>query len=223
MKKAIYILLLAALFTPSIAMGQNKDNISSDAKIDSIYRLQKKIYAESKAGPLADKKYGVEVNLFRVLMIDQFASFSGTFSLFNVNRQAEIAFPIYYQQSNDAYTLTELTVDCHYRYFLGQVQNGFYLSGFTRFAYLNGNLTNNNSYDPYNTPSAKKGKEAKLGLGVGIGYRKFSKKGLYWGTSLSLGRYVIGKNERFGNSYFSMDDDSSIIVDFEFLKFGWAF
>jgi hypothetical protein len=61
------------------------------------------------------------------------------------------------------------------------------------------------------------------GAGVGIGYRKFSYRGLYWGASLSLGRYFIGKNDRFYGSWLSYDDDNEIIIDVEFLKFGWAF
>ncbi|MDD2796985.1 MAG: hypothetical protein PHV20_00175 [Bacteroidales bacterium] len=219
-------ILIAAMAFPAISNAQ--EQISTTSKIDSIYSLQKKMYVESKTGPLADKKYGIEVNLFRLLMIDEVRSFSGSFSLFNVDRKAEIAFPIYYQNPKSETDLTEFTADCHYRYFLGKTQNGFYLSAFARFAHLNGTLGDNNYilYDGFGNPittNLKKDTENKIGIGFGLGYRIFSYRGLYWGTSMSIGRYIIGKNDRFMGSFLTLDDDSPLIYDVELLKFGWAF
>ena len=65
--------------------------------------------------------------------------------------------------------------------------------------------------------------ENKLGIGIGIGYRKFSYKGFYWGTSLNLGRYFLGENGKYIGEFLWYDNDSEIILNFELLKFGWAF
>ena len=215
--KACQALLVALLFLwPFLSWGQDKkqDSLSVSSKIDSIYMLQKKMYKEMKNEPLTNKNYGIELNIVRLLLIEKAVSLSGSFSLFDVNRHAEIAFPLYYSDPEDPKDLKELTIDCHYRYFLGNTQNGFYLSGFVRYAHLKG-------YDDETVDA--KSSENKIGIGVGMGYRKFSYKGLYWGTSLSFGRYFIGENDKFYGSFLEYDDDKKIIIDFEFFKFGWAF
>lgn len=214
-------LLAVALFVPMIVSAQVKDSLTDSAKLDSIYSLQKKIYTEVKNEPLAHKTLGVEVNIVRLLLMEESFTFSGSFSLFNLNRHAEIAFPVYYQNPKNPADLTEFTLDCHYRYFLGRYQNGFYLSAFTRYAYLDGTLGDDELFE---SPSPGiKDTEHKLGVGVGLGYRIFSYRGLYWGASLSFGRYFIGKNNRFAGNFLSLDDDESYILDVELLKFGFAF
>lgn len=214
-------MVAAAAFLPVLLNAQVKDTISTSAKIDSIYTFQKKMYSESKNSPLADKKVGVELNLFRVLMVNDMPTASGSVSLFNVDRHAEISFPFYFQGQKKSTDLIEFTLDCHYRYFLGNTQNGFYLSGFARYAYLKGPLGEDYLFG---APAGSiKSDESKFGVGVGIGYRIFSYRGLYWGTSLSFGRYVVGKNNKFASSFLSLDDDNEYILDFELLKFGWAF
>ncbi len=216
------LLLAVVISLPMIVSAQVKDTLSTSAKIDSIYSLEKKIYREVKNEPLAHKKFGIEVNVLRLLLLDKAFTFSGSFSLFNVDRHAEIAFPVYYQNPKNSADLTEFTLDCHYRYFLGRYQNGFYLSAFTRYAYLKGTLGDN---DLFNSPlpGAPKDTEHKLGIGIGLGYRIFSYRGLYWGTSLSFGRYFIGKNSRFAGDFLALDDDEEFILDVELLKFGFAF
>lgn len=214
------VLIIAIISTPMILHAQNTDTLSTSAKIDSIYALQKKMYSESRDEPLADKKYGFEFNVFRVLLMDKAVSLSGSFSFFDIDRSAEIAFPFYYQDPKDSYDLTEFTLDCHYRYFLGNTQNGFYLSAFVRYAHLRGLL---GEYTPENQFQPTQGTENKLALGFGFGYRIFSYKGLYWGISLSLGRYFIGENDKFSGSFLSLDDDEERILDMEILKFGYAF
>jgi hypothetical protein len=203
--------------------GQSQDTLSVSAKIDSIYRLQKKMYRESKNEPLAGKNSGMEFNFIRFLTMEKSVSLSGGFSLFSPDRRAEIAFPLYFSDPDDPEDLKEWTVDCHYRFFLGNTQNGFYLSGFTRFAHLSGYLSKENEDLFEDAPLTKKGTENKLGVGFGLGYRKFSYRGLYWGASFSVGRYIVGENERFYGKWLSYDDDEKIIYDFELLKFGWAF
>lgn len=219
-KKITFLLSVFALVLPTLLSAQ--EALSTDAKIDSIYVLQKKMYGESKTTRLDGKKYGVELNLLRFIFIDDAFTMSGGFSMFDVNRNAEISFPVYYQNPKSDDDLTEFTLDCHYRYFLNDNQNGFYISGFTRYAYLNGTL-NNGYWIDSSTDSYEKGTENKLGLGVGIGVRIFSRKGFYWGTSLSVGRYIIGESDKFRGDFLGIDDDNEIILDFEILKFGWAF
>lgn len=221
-KKIIkFIALLFVTMLPVLLTAQVKDTVSSSAKIDSIYNLQKKMYTESKNTPLSGKNYGIEINPFRVLLLDKSTTFSGTFSLFDVNRNAEIAFPIYYQSPEESNDLTEFTLDCHFRYFLGNTQNGFYLSAFARYAILHGTLGDNYLFG--SKTNGTKGSENKLGIGFGLGYRIFSYKGLYWGTSVSFGRYLAGENDKFSGGFLSIDDDSEFIFDMEILKFGWAF
>jgi hypothetical protein len=224
MKNTRYYLLLiiiTLLFTPVMLQAQTKDTLSTSEKIDSIYSLQKKMYDETRNEPLADKKYGFEFNVFRLLLMNKAVSLSGSFSFFDISRSAEIAFPFYYQDPKDSYDLTEFTLDCHYRYFLGNTQNGFYLSAFVRYAHLRGMLGVNNLFE--NQQDNPRGTENKLGLGFGLGYRIFSYKGFYWGISLSIGRYFIGENDKFQGSFLSLDDDEKQILDMELLKFGYAF
>jgi hypothetical protein len=218
-------LAVIACLCSALATAQEKpqDRAADSAKIDSILMLQKKMYGETKNEPLAGRKFGVELNIFRLLLMDKALSLSGSFSLFGANRHAEVAFPVYYSNPDDPMDLNDLTVDCHYRYFLGNTQNGMYLSGFARFAHLDGYPGDNDPFDSDGSAAGGRILEDKIGAGVGIGYRRFSYKGLYWGASLNLGRYFIGKNDRFYGSLLSYDDDNEIIVDIEFLKFGWAF
>lgn len=219
---ALLILAVTLCTFPLRAQETTNDTLSTSSKIDSIYVLQKKMYGESKNQPLRDKNYGIEFNFFRLLMIDEAVSFSGGFSLFGKNRHAEIAFPFLYSNPEDADDLEEFTLDCHYRYFLGNTQNGFYLSAFTRYAYLNGYLGGNDLFFD-NINSKFRHTEHKIGIGIGLGYRIFSYRGLYWGTSLSFGRYIIGENDKFFGDWLTIDDDEKYIIDFEFLKFGFAF
>jgi hypothetical protein len=218
-------LMIIVFFWSHFSWAQDKtqDSLSVSSKIDSIYTLQKRMYNETKNMPLANKNFGIEFNIVRLLVIEDAVSLSGGFSLFGINRHAEIAFPIFYSNPDDPKDLNDFTIDCHYRYFLGNTQNGLYLSGFVRYANLKGYFGENDSPFTDNEILNVKGSENKIGIGVGVGYRKFSYKGLYWGTSLSFGRYFIGENDKFYGSFLSYDDDNKIIIDFEFFKFGWAF
>jgi len=206
-----------------------------DQKLDTVITMQKNTYAALKNNPLGSKKYGFEVNLPRLLYIkDEYFSATGTFSLFGIDRKAEIAFPFYYgknkngsDENNTARSLQVFTLDCQYRYFLNffdNVQNGFWISGGARYANLHGTLgEDDNLFDWGINGDGKKDTENKLGLGFGFGYRVFSKKGLYWGFSFTAGRYVTGKSNRFTGGFLTLDDDDEQYYDFELLKFGWAF
>lgn len=223
-------LTAAALFliTGLAARGEAQDTLSTQSRIDSVYRMQKQIYREIRNEPLAGKRMGVEFNFIRALLIGDDVTLSGGISLFDVDRNAELAFPIYYARPGDAKNLREITVDCHYRYFLGNTRNGFYLSGFARFAHLEG-YEGEDDLSLTHSPALARSRstQEKLGVGVGLGFRKFSYKGPYWGCSFSFGRYLTGRNDIFHSDWDSItawnNDDGEFIVDIELLKFGWAF
>jgi len=155
---------------------------------------------------------------------------SGTFSLFYPKKKVEIAFPFFYSDPinkwnvdyfDDNNSIRQITLDCHYRKFLGNSLNKFYISGFVRYANLKG-YSFGFSYK-YKGEDYVATTENKIGIGIGVGYRIFSYSGFYWGTSISLGRYIIGENNKFYGDFFWYDNDNEIIFNFEFLKFGWAF
>ena len=224
-----------AFLIPALAAaegGSPPSGAKDSEKIDSILVISKRLDRTLKNDPLAGKNFGVEVNPFRLLLFGEGMSFSGGVSLFNVTRSAELAFPFLYARSetedfagsgSSDFDFTEITQDVHYRYFLGNTQNGFYLSSFARFAYLNG-IEGEWLDDMLNpNPSGTRSSEGKLGIGFGLGYRIFSYRGLYWGCSASFGRYLVGDNDRFRPGYFGLDADEKFIFDIEFLKAGWAF
>lgn len=225
--KLVFVIMFIAIsgLLYSVDQATNEEEAVTlekvDKKIDKIYETQQIMYEETKNSPLHDKKYGIEVNLFRFLLLEN-TSFSGTFSLFDVNRNAELAFPIYYFSPEDKFNTEIFTLDCHYRYFLRNTQNGFYVSAFARFAKFDG-WVEDWDYDDDDDYYDKKS-ITDIGIGVGIGYRIFSYKGLYWGTSVSFGRYLGGHNieeMEFNNNDLFIPLDQ--IINIEFLKFGWAF
>ena len=241
MRKNLIILFLLISFTfPIFAQAQNEnekiDDMTTDEKIDSIYVTSKEILKTVKSDPLAGKKFGIEINFIRLILFGSSVevynhSLSGGFSHFDIDRNAEIAFPIFYSNTSssdedcfwDAEYIRQFTLDCHYRYFLGNTQKGFYISGFIRYANLRGYLGSGWDYGYGYENEPVKETENKLGIGVGIGFRIFSYKGFYWGTSFNIGRYLIGENNKFYSDYSGYDNDNEIILNFELLKFGWAF
>lgn len=223
--------MLCLSLAPSLALAETS-TMSDSEKLDSLMVGQKKILQHVADEPLAGKNFGVELNPFRLITLgmNKSTSLSGSVSLFNVVRSAEIQIPLYYMDSPDeegdmnknAFSL--FTADVHYRQFLGRTQNGFFLSGFGRLARLEGyegELFDGSWGD--STVTDKRSSLLKFGAGVGLGYRIFSHRGLYWGSSISLGRYFNGGENRFRGGFGSMYDDGEIIVDIELFKFGWAF
>ncbi len=230
--KKMLIVIVVMLFFSSLYAKENA-NLKTEEKIDSIYVLQKKIYRTVKDQPLQDKKYGIEFNFLRLIFFGSDSDFlnhslSGTFSLFYPKKKVEIAFPFFYSNPtvnwDDEYTedssLQQITLDCHYRKFLGNSLNKFYIAGFIRYANLKG-------YEGYGWFKGKDddsvmSTENKIGIGIGVGYRIFSYSGFYWGASISLGKYFIGKNNKFRDQTL-LDNDGEIIYNMEFFKFGYAF
>ena len=177
-------------------------------------------YLQAESLPLEGRKFGVEFNIPRLLTYsDSWKSASGTFSYFDHEERVEIALPwLISNQTESGYAensrhFDAVNLDIHYRKFLGEKMDGFYLSGFGRLSHLNGLLETKDKYE----------KSVKFGLGVGLGYRLFPTSGrYYWGIGLIVGRYVSGENEKYRSIDFALED-SPIIVDIEFLKFGYAF
>jgi len=177
-------------------------------------------YLQAESLPLEGRKFGVEFNVPRLLTYSEsWKSASGTFSYFDQENRAEIAFPwiLQFLTDNEGEVgekhFDVMSLDIHYRKFLGEEMNGFYLSGFARASQLNGLLKDEDRYD----------KTLKFGVGVGLGYRFFpSSQRYYWGAGLIVGRYITGKNDLYREVGLGIED-SPIIVDVEFLKFGYAF
>ena len=176
------------------------------------------LHAESL--PLEGRKYGVEFNFPRLLTYsDSWKSISGTFSYFDHDEKIEIAVPwliARHQNRYDSDNYDVKTIDVHYRKFLEDRLSGFYISGFTRLAYIDGRLQDENMRQ----------KTLKLGIGVGLGVRILPENSrFYWGFGLYVGRYLGNQNEIYKTRDFDflIYDDIPIIVDFDFLKFGYAF
>ena len=219
---SMYLLLVIALGV----FAEEKTDLSTDAKVDSIFKMQQKVYADH-ISPLQNKKYGIEINPVRFLFMDVYPSFSGTFSLFDVNRHAEIAFPIFWGSDTSANGASEFDIDCHYRYFMGNNQNGFYVSAFIRYSYLHGYTENMDYYNfPY-TQNYNSQSVNRLGMGIGLGFRVFSHSGFYYGSGLIVGRYFdngYNFNNDIGSALMeNFGGESYYILEFELLKFGWAF
>ena len=221
MRILLNILILTGIISTVVPAQTSTDN-----KLDTILQYQKTMYKEQKNSPLENKSYGVEINPFRLLLMSKGFSLSGGFALFNVTRVAEINFPLLYSKPEDDKSYREFDAACHFRYFLGNTQNGFYLSAFTQYTLLTGYdrkdwittlFDTTTNLGPRNTSN-------RWGLGFGLGFRKFSYKGLYWGSSLNFGRYLLKDNKRFYGEFLDLiSNDVDYIIDFEFLKFGWAF
>ena len=231
MNKNIRIIAKAirlALVFCSVAFGQEFDTVlTSQEKIDSVYAWYKQ--QQKRENPLKGKKYGIELNIFKLFLLSEIKSASGGFSLFDIDRKAEIAFPVSYARMDGGYSYEYLNLDCHYRRFLGGHQKGFYVSGFARYTHSTAYEWDYENYDytsPYSyTPDPVKKTYDDIGLGAGFGYRLFTRSGFYWGTCLMAGTYLNRREDYRGYDYFPLwgGRENNIILDFELLKFGWAF
>jgi hypothetical protein len=222
---ALCVLLIShsGLCIASTASDQKLDRMEN--KIDTLVQESHVRQSIDIAQPLADRKHGVELNLFRILAWENDSrSFSATYSYFDTRRNVEWAIPVFYQWSDDeesyegeAFTSSTANIDLHYRRYLGHRLDGLYLSGFSRITRVAGLEEEDGE-----TQSS----EVKFGIGVGVGWRKISHNGLYWGTSLSFGRYLTGESDIYESPDHNVGasiDDAEYIIDVEFLKFGYSF
>jgi len=199
-------------------LGARAQNQSVPNRADFILLDQKIPSIE----PLANKKYGIEFSPIRLLWgwtgegIGRYTHLSGGFSLFAVDRHAEVAFPILCVLGT-TYNVPFrfLNIDATYRRFLGDQQGGFYLSGGLRYAYASGE-----ELISYDVPAGNEIVQSKFGLYVGIGYRYFHHSGFYWGCNLVVGRYLGDDSRLVGDADIS---DEIFLIDSELLKIGYAF
>jgi len=111
------------------------------------------------------------------------------------------------------------TTDLHVRKYTSGKIGGVYLSAFTRLSHMDGVLR-----DDY-----RAAKISKLGLGVGIGYRKFfniKSATFYWSAGINLGAFILGENDIYRhNELFDLglNDDDQGIVNIDLLKFAYVF
>lgn len=194
-----------------------------------IAKNRELIYKEEYENPFKDKDFGLELNIPFLLIsaAPQNRLLSGTISFFYPQSKIELAFPFLLYTITDEWKNTSDTkygsasLDIHFRKFFGDYLDGFYISAFARATYIKGILGEDFMYDYGEELSGDYGTQKKFGLGLGIGYRVFSKYGIYWGTSLSIGKYYTDENNMFANNMFF--EDSKSIIDIEFLKLGYAF
>ena len=222
--KFINILILSTislLIVSNVIAEENKFK-EIVTKLDTIVANQDKFIKKTINSPLNNRKNGVELNLARLLMLsDNYTSLSVTYSRFDHEEGVEWAYPVYFlnEKNMSGQQTNVTTLDVHYRKFLGDSVRGFYISGFSRLTHINGPIGEDYVFST-DEEQGKQGSEIKLGVGVGIGYRIFSTKNYYWGTSLSVGRNFLGENDKFTNAFI---DDSEFIFDMELLKFGYSF
>ena len=226
--KTIFLLVLGQIGLMGVTQAEESEDPLKriEKKIDRIEKNQEVAHRDLLNQPLANKRFGIEINPFRILAWSDTKSFSGSFSLFQPKNNVEIAFPFFYEVEepwdsggilDTDSEFTSMTLDVHYRKFLGQTTNGFYISGFGRLASLSGRLEDR--VVEGNVINGVEDSQLKFGVGIGIGYRIFSADHWYWGTSLSLGRYAA-EGDRFVNSNI---DDADYIIDIELFKFGYSF
>ncbi len=226
----VIVINVVVAFSQDSTVTTKLDTVLSNQK--TMLEIQKRIYDEVKyEPPLANKKFGIELNLARLLVSSgqDFFTLTGTVSFFDVIRSGEIAFPFFYQigkkeksqfLSDKKYevTLKLINLDATYRHFLGQYQDGFYFSTGVRYTYIEGMEGDDILFLSIN----QKNKESSInrfGAYFGLGYRYFTKSGFYWGVSLIYGRYFDVER----NYQEVLIDDTKTIIDVELLKFGIAF
>ena len=217
------ILFIAVFCTISIS-GLSQEAAKTDTLLSNqkvIIQNQEKMMGEILYDdPLAGKRFGVELNPVYFLASsagEEGFILTGGVSLFSVSDKAEIAFPFYYAQGSD--DLSILSVDCHYRNFLGKHRKGFYISSGLRFTSLQGR----EGYSYFSGWDEEEGRlltESKLGLTFGIGYRKYGYNGWYWGTSLFGGKYFSDEELNISGGGLA---NSQVILDMEILKIGKMF
>lgn len=170
--------------------------------------------------PLEGKKFGVEFNPVYFLISsagEEGVTLTGGVSLFSISNKAEIAFPFYFKTGTD--DLQIMSVDCHYRNFLGKHRAGFYISSGLRYTTLKGQ-EGYSFFSGLNDDEEVIQTASKFGLTFGIGYRKYGYNGWFWGTSLFGGKYFTDSESDFSGAGVI---NSKVILDMELLKIGKMF
>jgi hypothetical protein len=207
-----------------------------DAKADSLLAGQQKliegqstilakqtsIYEEVRwDDPFVNRRNGIELNLPGLLIGSRDGIWlAGGYSHFPKNVKMEIAFPFFYHRTTeDDEDLTRFTFDIRPRYFLGKHREGLYIEMGARYLAMSG-YESDGDFFGWENPNGERLSVTRLGVFTGVGYRKFSMKGLYWGCSVALGRY-------YGDEDIKIHGDDSlggeVLWDVEFFKLGILF
>jgi len=221
MKKILFWLVFIFVVTTYSWTAETKPQ-NTNEKIDSIYVWQKEMYRTHKNEPLIEKRYGVEFNFLRLILFGSDLNginrtLSGGFSLFYPKKNVEIAFPLLYSdpqgENFEGYEShrRKITLDCQYRKYLGNTLNKFYLTALARYA------NTKHFYEDHESSTNN-----AFGIGVGIGYRNISYSGVYWGTNLCIGRYLLG-SVRTRDILFGSTGESEFLFSMSLFKFGYAF
>jgi hypothetical protein len=182
----------------------------SDVNVESDTSIQFK-------DPLENKNYGIEINPIWLLasIPGLHLIIDGGFSLFNVDRKAEITFQIGYSSSKGSPSILS-HLDLIYRHFEGKYQGGFYISGGIRYMYIHAKRLEERRPDlllKYYT-------NRNVGVMIGFGFRHFSHSGFYYGFGFELGTYFLNHDSMLEGAGFA---DIGMIVDIDILKIGFAF
>lgn len=228
MRTHLFSLLIIGIMA-TLSTAQDKVETKLDSVLTNQHKMlenQQKLIADVHyVDPLAGKRFGIELNpglLLTGLGNDNLMISTG-FSLFNLAPRAEIAFPIYFRKTTSGDVSQLLTFDLHYRLFFSEKRKGFYASTGARYAYLESTVTDWH-YDIFSNEDWEESKIAtanKFGLFFGIGYRYFSKIGIYWGASIITGTYFSDDSGKFDG--FEFMDAGKFLFDIEFMKIGYAF
>lgn len=177
--------------------------------------------------------WGIQVNSpYEVagLLFGVATKYSGTVSNFSLIRAVEIAIPFQYEHVDNAPAFetipygsksSEYHVDCQLRYFF--LPEGFrdhlYIGSVVR--YQRANYLSNNP-EPNNTGGEFELKKLnRLGFGLVLGMRFFSRSGFYYGCNVSLGNFLGGDTHSAG--YMPSVRSGSSLTDYELLNIGYSF
>tara|TARA_B110000263_G_C15267628_1_gene491912 strand:+ start:270 stop:872 length:603 start_codon:yes stop_codon:yes gene_type:complete len=192
----------------SLAIVFTQETISTDSLAalinNSKYVILDEVIYED---PLANKTMGIMFNPIATILYDEGLRINGGFSYFPKNKRTELYLGYQYINESDNQDY-QLDIDILNRlYFARKYRKGFHLLYGTRFtSYKN----SNNYWDDENSEPRV---NSKLGVSFGVGYRIFSKNGLYWGTSLYVGRHLLVEDE----------DDDHPYLWMELFKIGYLF
>jgi hypothetical protein len=169
----------------------------------------------ASGSPLAIRSWGLEISPLYPLVY-RGHGVAGTVSNFSVDRFAELALPYLYLVNSDDTRLVHM--DVHYRRFISGSQSGFYVSGFARYQHV----VYFDAEPPADT-DWQRTRLDRLGAGLGIGTRVFWTSGFYYGCGVSFGRYFSGNPVDSDYPDHLAIWSGRKILDFEFLKIGYAF
>jgi hypothetical protein len=220
--KTLYLIEYLIIFTTTTVSAQVDTSVM---KPDSTPATQNKPVELPSSQPLANKTFGIEFNPIRLLIGRGDNIFNtqihGGVSLFSIDRHAEIAFPFLYMFGKfDEVPSKILNIDATYRRFFTKQQKGFYYSAGLQYNYLQGPEDSDDPSNPL-AHTDKQISQSRVGIYIGLGYRYFSKKGFYWGTSIICGPYFSKMDPRF-----NLGPDLGpleLILAWDLLKFGYAF